>query len=202
MAGSGRLTSGQQAQLILFCSDHPVGFCETCQCDLALADLFASFLSHCPHRCPRCGSDVASSLHGHISMCRFIAQGVADTARDKEDAAPKPLNDTETVARSEYMLVTQLMTSRGSPGGHLRRLTTRLVVCGASAVAATIAMLAWITPTEEYSRPGTDGRSPHSVASVQTPAMMIVPSNSAEQPTTEKQAYVTTALHQRPAQRL
>ena len=204
MAIPGRLTVGQQSQLVLSCSDHPVGFCETCQRDLSLADLFASFLGHFPHLCPWCGTDVASSLHRHISMCRFIADGVTDTARDNEDAARKTLNDTETGARPEYMLVTQPMTSRSGPRGHLRRLTIRVLACGVSAVVATFVMLAWVTPMQEFSSPKSDVQpdprdsgASAARASARALALTMAPNGNEAQPGAENQTRGITAPHQR-----
>jgi hypothetical protein len=125
VAVSGRLTSGQRAQIVVHCSAHYIGICDTCRLELAVSDVFPQLGGCEPNLCPRCGENIAGVLTAHINTCPFITCPfiAADLPGRASDNAPAPgetVHDTVTIP--EYALVRQLFRSR--------RSTTKLVGWG------------------------------------------------------------------------
>jgi hypothetical protein len=73
---AGRLTVGQRALLLVYCTDHAIASCSGCDREITLADLFADLWTDHPNAydCPRCGTNVADSIQGHLGACPFIAE--------------------------------------------------------------------------------------------------------------------------------
>jgi hypothetical protein len=187
VAVSGRLTSGQRAQLVLHCSDHFVGCCGTCQLDLSLADVFAQLGGNRPHVCPRCGDNVASALAAHISTCQFIDAGLSARLSHTEAPYDPAQAGAETGPVPEYALVRQLFRSR--------QPTKRFIGWGLSAIAASLAMLVWIAPAglSRWATEGTpdrqDSEAPATLASIHVPSIVIKPHGHAVPPAPGKPVY-------------
>jgi hypothetical protein len=84
------LTLGQRAALLLHCTDHPVAVCPQCSAAVSIADIATdAFMSH-PDYCPRCATDLTTSLRKHLDECTRIrmqekrerAQATREQARE------------------------------------------------------------------------------------------------------------------------
>ena len=71
-----RLTVGQRALLLVYCTDHAIAACKDCGQAITLADLFARLwtVPSSSYDCPRCSADVGDSIHKHLSACPFIGE--------------------------------------------------------------------------------------------------------------------------------
>ena len=78
-----RLTVGQRALLLVYCTDHAIAACKGCGQAITLADLFAHLWTVHPstYECPHCGSNVADSIHQHLSSCPFIGEAASNRTR-------------------------------------------------------------------------------------------------------------------------
>jgi hypothetical protein len=80
---AGRLTVGQRALLLVYCTDHALASCGGCGREIVLADLFADLWTDHPkaYDCPRCGTSVAEAIQAHLGACPFIAEVASSRTR-------------------------------------------------------------------------------------------------------------------------
>jgi hypothetical protein len=82
-----RLTVGQRALLLVYCTDHAIASCGGCGREIALADLFADLWTDHPkaYDCPRCATNVAEAIQAHLGACPFIAEVSSSRTRQIVD---------------------------------------------------------------------------------------------------------------------
>jgi DNA-directed RNA polymerase subunit RPC12/RpoP len=114
---SRRLTVGQRALLLVYCTDHAITACPGCGCKIMVADLFSELWTDRsdPYRCPRCGHNVAESLHAHLTACSFLATRISTRTRQTivEERQAAVVRKDESEGRREVTLLRSQSPSAG-----------------------------------------------------------------------------------------
>lgn len=116
MAVIPRLTVGQRALLLVYCTDHAIAACPGCGRKIMLADLFAELWTDPPDacRCP-CGHNFAELLHAHLTECPLIAARLSTRTRQTivEERQAAVEREHESAVRREVTLLRSQPTSAG-----------------------------------------------------------------------------------------
>jgi hypothetical protein len=83
----GTLTVEERALIFIYCSDHAVARCLSCDVSLRFTELGADVLGGRTNMCPRCRKDLTENVRAHLYRCatvpaevRLAAQAVRETA--------------------------------------------------------------------------------------------------------------------------
>jgi hypothetical protein len=117
MAVIPRLTVGQRALLLVYCTDHAITACSSCGRKIMLADLFPELWTDLRDacRCPQCRHNIAEPLHAHLTECSVLATRVSTRTRQTivEERQAAVVRQDESEVRREVTLLRSQSTSAG-----------------------------------------------------------------------------------------
>jgi hypothetical protein len=99
------LTPEERALLLAFCSDHLVATCLSCSLELRMTEMGADPLGGRTHPCPRCRTDLAQSVRGHLFRCVRLPAEIRQKTREVRDAAQHLIKQArEAIDQSDVLI--------------------------------------------------------------------------------------------------
>src|SRR4030095_11005152 len=81
------ITPEERALLFVYCSDHDVAKCVPCGLQFQMMKLAADPLDGRTNLCPRCRTDLTTSVRAHLSTCPALPAEVQQRAQEVREAA-------------------------------------------------------------------------------------------------------------------
>jgi hypothetical protein len=86
-ARSQGLSPEERALLFVYCSDHVVTRCLSCDLDFRMTQLAADPFDGRTNLCPRCRKDLTENVRAHVFSCATLPSAIRQRAQEVRDAA-------------------------------------------------------------------------------------------------------------------
>jgi len=104
-ARSGGLTPEERALLFVYCSEHAVARCLSCDRDFRMTQLAADLFDGRTNLCPRCRADLTENVRGHLFTCVTLPSEIRRRTQDVRDAAQRLIKQSrQTIERSDVLI--------------------------------------------------------------------------------------------------
>jgi hypothetical protein len=104
-ARSGGLTTEERALLFVYCSEHTVARCLSCDRDFRMTQLAADLFDGRTILCPRCRADLTENVRGHLFTCVTLPSEIRQRTQDVRDAAQRLIKQSrQTIERSDVLI--------------------------------------------------------------------------------------------------
>lgn len=113
----------ERALLFKFCWDHDVAQCATCARSYRQHKLAADLFGWRIHLCPRCRTDLTTSMRGHLYACVLVPTEVRQRARDARDASRMLIKESEQLAARTDVLMREVEAAMAALRDALGRRT-------------------------------------------------------------------------------
>jgi hypothetical protein len=104
-ARSGGLTPEERALLFVYCSDHVVARCLSCDISYRYTELAADLFDGRTNLCTRCRADLTENVRGHLFSCVTLPSEIRQRTQDVRDAAQRLIKQSrQTIERSDVLI--------------------------------------------------------------------------------------------------
>jgi hypothetical protein len=104
-ARSGGLTPEERALLFVYCSDHVVARCLSCDISYRYTELAADLFDGRTNLCTRCRADLTENVRGHLFSCVTLPSEIRQRTQDVRDAAQRLIKQSQQAMDQSDVLI-------------------------------------------------------------------------------------------------
>jgi len=104
-ARSRGLTPEERALLFVFCSDHVVAHCLSCDLYFRMIELAPDVLGGRTNLCPKCRIDLTKTVRAHLFRCAVPPSEIRQRAREVRDAAQSLIKQSQQAIDQSKVLI-------------------------------------------------------------------------------------------------
>lgn len=119
------LTPDERALLFVYCFDHVVARCLSCNLDFRMTELAADMLGGGTNLCPRCRTDLTKNVRGHFSSCVTLPSEIKQRAREVREAAQILIKRSQELSDRSDVLIREAEARLFESQRALRRAMSR-----------------------------------------------------------------------------
>ena len=119
------LTPDERALLFVYCFDHIVARCLSCNLDFHMTQLAADMLGGGTNLCPRCRTDLTMNVRAHLFRCRTLPAEIRQRAREVREAAQILIKRSQELSERSDVLIRKAEADLFESQRALRRAMSR-----------------------------------------------------------------------------
>jgi hypothetical protein len=99
------LTPEERALLFVYCGEHIVARCLSCNLDFRMTQLAADVLGGETNLCPRCRKDLTQNVRAHLFSCITLPSEIRQQTREVRDAAQILIKRSHELSDRSHVLI-------------------------------------------------------------------------------------------------
>ena len=99
------LTPEERALLFVYCSEHVVARCLSCDISYRYPELAADLFDGRTNLCPRCRVDLTENVRGHLFSCVTLPSEIRQRTQDVRDAAQRLIKQSQQAIDQSDVLI-------------------------------------------------------------------------------------------------
>lgn len=99
------LTPEERALLFVYCSDHRVTHCPSCNAGFRMIELAADPLGGRTNLCPKCRQDLTENVRAHLFSCVVLPSEIRQRTQEVRDAAQILIKRSQELSDRAHVLI-------------------------------------------------------------------------------------------------